>query len=385
MPDQSSIDLITRLVAFDTTTGNSNLPLIGFVEDYLLGHGVPSRRVYGEDKDKANLIATIGPVERPGYILSGHTDVVPVRPENWTTDPFVADVRDGRVYGRGTADMKSFVALVLAKVPHMIASDLQKPLHLAFSYDEEIGCIGVRDIIAEMAGWSVQPEACFVGEPTGMQVVIGHKGKRSVRVEVTGKAGHSSLAPEGVNAIEFAAALISKIREIAVRLAANSRDDLYDVPHTTAQTGVIQGGRQLNIVPDRCAFEFEFRVIGHDDGDALVEEVMAYAREELEPEMNRIAPEAGFRFDLMVGYDGLDTDPDAPVVTLTKALAGQNHQSKVSFGAEAGLYANSGGIPSVLCGPGSISQAHKTDEFIELDQLERCERFLDRLIAHATA
>ena len=385
MPEQSSLDLIARLVAFDTTTGNSNLPLIAFIEDYLLSHGVPSRRVYGEDTEKANLVATIGPLERPGYILSGHTDVVPVRPENWTTDPFVASLRDGRVYGRGTADMKSFVALVLAKVPRMIASDLQRPLHLAFSYDEEIGCIGVRDIIADMAGWSVRPEACFVGEPTGMQVVIGHKGKRSVRVEVTGRAGHSSLAPEGVNAIEFAAALISKVREIGARLAANSRDTLYDVPHTTAQTGVIQGGRQLNIVPDRCSFEFEFRVIGRDDGDALVEEVLAYARDELEPEMQRIAPEAGFGFEVKVGYDGLDTDPEAPIVALTKVLAGQNDHSKVSFGAEAGLYAGRGGIPSILCGPGSIGQAHKTDEFIELEQLDRCEQFLDRLIAHAAA
>ena len=384
VPSSPAIDMIKKLVSFDTSTGKSNLPLIDFVEDYLKEHGVSARRVYDESRTKANLFATIGPQDRPGYILSGHTDVVPVAGQNWSTDPFTPEIRDGRLYGRGSADMKGFVATALSKVPAMLTAELAVPLHLAFSYDEEIGCVGVRRLIDDMKASGLRPKACIVGEPTMMEVVVGHKGKNAMIVDVTGSPAHSSLAPHNVNAIEYAAALIVKIREIGQRLAAQGPfDRLYDVTHTTCQTGTIQGGTQLNIVPGNCRFEFEFRPIGSDNGDALVEEVKAYARDVLEPQMQAIAPDTGIAFTVQNCYPGLDTKGDEPVVALCKALARRNEHAKVSYGTEAGLFKQRAAIPSIVCGPGDIAQAHQADEFIELAQVAKCEAFIDALIAHA--
>ena len=380
-----SIEILEALVGFDTTSSKSNLALIGWVESYLDRLGVAHERIPDRAGIKSNLMATIGRREVPGYILSGHTDVVPVDGQLWSNDPFHLTQRDGRLYGRGTCDMKGFVACCLAAVPDMLAQPLKQPIHLAFSYDEEVGCIGVRDIISQLKVAPVKPLACFVGEPTTMQVVIGHKGKRSVRGSVRGHTVHSSLAPKGVNAVEYAARVIVKVRDISDRLArSGARDPLYDVPHSTGHTGFVHGGTALNIVPDVCSFEFEFRSIAQDNPDAWVAEVMAYARDVLEPEMKAVASEAGILLEMRSSFPGLDTPPGTEIVSLAKACAGRNDHSKVAFGTEAGGFSE-GGIPSVVVGPGSIDQAHKADEFIAISEIEKCGRFLDRLIGSCAA
>jgi acetylornithine deacetylase len=276
---QRTIEVLEALVGFDTTSRNSNIPLVEWVEAYLDRLGVAHERVPDKTGGKANVWATIGPADVPGIILSGHTDVVPVDGQSWLSDPFRLTERNGRLYGRGATDMKGFDACCLAAVPDMVAAPLTRPIHLALSYDEEVGCIGVRGMIERLERAKVKPAACFVGEPTEMRVVIGHKGKRSFRVTMHGKTCHSSLAPRGVNAVEYAARLIVKIRDISDRLArSGAHDPLYDVPYTTAHTGVVHGGIALNIVPDACTFEFEFRPLATDDLGSLVDEVMAHAR-----------------------------------------------------------------------------------------------------------
>jgi acetylornithine deacetylase len=383
MDVRKAIEILAALVGFDTTSRNSNLALIAWVESYLAGLGVVSTRIPDPSGRKANLWATVGPAGTPGYILSAHTDVVPVDGQVWTSDPFLLAERAGRLYGRGTTDMKGYLACCLAIVPDLLAANLRRPVHLAFSYDEEVGCIGVRDIVArigELAG--APPLCCFVGEPTGMEVVVGHKSKRSFWVTVRGRTCHSSLAPQGVNAVEYAALLIAKIREISDRLRREgARDPLYDVPFTTGHTGMVEGGIALNVVPDLCKFVYEFRAIPPDDPNALAAEVETHAREVLAPEMQAVAPEAGFEFSARPYQAGLDTDPDAEVVALAKQFAGRNGHSKVAYGTEAGLF-QAGGVPSVVIGPGSIEQAHKADEYIAIAELEKCGLFLDRMIEH---
>ena len=375
------VEILSALVAFDTTSRNSNLKLIEWIEEYLRGLGVPSERIYDPTGQKANLWTSIGPADVPGFILSGHTDVVPVDGQDWSSDPFRLRQADGRLYGRGACDMKGFLAVCLAAAPRMREAPLREPIHLAFSYDEEVGCIGGRRLAEHLSRRSVRQQACFVGEPTRMGVVIGHKGKRTVRVNVRGKTGHSALAPLGVNAVEYGARLVAEICRIADRLASEGpRDDLYDVPHSTAHVGVMRGGTAVNIVPDQGEILFEFRTIGGVDPDTLVEEVVRYAREELEPRMKAVDPGAGFDFDVVSGFPGLDMPPDSEVVALTKQLAGHNDHAKVAFGTEAGLFNHIAGIPTIVIGPGSIEQAHKSDEWIELEQLETCAAFVDRLV-----
>lgn len=373
--------ILASLVSFDTTSRNSNLALIRWVQDYLAKNGVHGIEIPSPDGTKANLRAVIGPADVPGYVLSGHTDVVPVDGQAWNSDPFVLTERDGRLYGRGTCDMKGFLAACLAQVPAMAAAPLARPVHLAFSYDEEVGCIGVRSMIAEMAAASVKPLACFVGEPTSMNVVVGHKGKRSIRTVVTGRSCHSSLAPQGVNAVHFAARVVARIADLADRLAASGpRDGLYDVAHSTAHVGALQGGTALNIVADRAEFIWEIRVVGADDVDALVAEIVSWAKSELEPAMRAVAPEAGIEFHDISGFPGLDIPPDHAAVTLAKRLARRNEHSKVAYGTEAGLFMANGGIPSVIIGPGDIEQAHKPDEYLEVDQLAEACAFVGRLV-----
>ena len=382
---QRSIEILEALVGFDTTSRNSNLPLIAWIESYLDRLGIAHERIPDRTGAKTNVWATIGPSATPGYILSGHTDVVPTDGQSWSSDPFQLTRRDGRLFGRGAADMKGFLACCLAAVPDMAARRLVRPIHLAISYDEEVGCIGVRDLIARLRAAPVKPLGCFVGEPTLMGVVTGHKGKRSLRVSVHGRTCHSALAPQGVNAVEYAARLIVKIREIADRLAREGpRDPLYDVPYTTGHTGLVSGGTALNIVPDLCVFEFEFRTIAADDVDALVGEVVRYSGETLEPEMKAVAPQARITFEEKSGFPGLETPAADDLVALTKKLASASHHAKVAFGTEGGLFA-AAGIPSVVVGPGSIDQAHKDDEFVAISELEKCGGFIDRLVAHCAS
>jgi acetylornithine deacetylase len=381
MIDDRIVSILSTLVAFDTTSRNSNLELIAWVEEYLKPLGFEMERVYDPTGTKANLWATIGPQDRPGFVLSGHTDVVPVDGQNWASDPFALREADGRLYGRGACDMKGFLAVCLARAQDMAKARLDRPIHLAFSYDEEVGCVGARNLAGWLKQLPVTQEACFVGEPTSMQVVIGHKGKRSVRVKVRGLTQHSSLAPQGVNAVEFGAMLVAEIRRIADELSVSSNQDpLYDVAHSTGHVGVLRGGTALNIVPDECEILFEFRVIGGDDADALVQRVVDYARNELEPRMKAVDPATGFDIDVYAGFPGLDTGPDAQIVTLAKKIAGRNYHAKVAFGAEAGLFDTIAGIPSVIVGPGAISQAHQADEWVAISELEKCDAFVRRLI-----
>ncbi len=384
MPDSlKTLDLIRTLVGFDTTSRESNLELIDFVKTYLEGLGIESTLVYDEQKGKANLYATLGPADRPGIMLSGHTDVVPVDGQNWQSDPFALSERDGRLYGRGTCDMKSFIAICLAYAPRFLEGGLKTPIHLAFSHDEEIGCIGVRRLLDVMKGFDIKPAMCIVGEPTDMQVTIAHKGKFSYRAHVRGWEAHSSLAPKGVNAVEYAAELIAFMKGIARRIEAEGPyDPLFDIAHTTVHTGTIRGGTALNIVPKDCTFDFEFRHLPEHDPATLFAEVESYTRETLEPMMKALDPASGFEFETLSSIPALNNDPGDEVVTLAKTLAERNDHGKVSFGTEAGLFQQEVGIPTVICGPGSIEQAHKPDEYISLEQIAKGETFMDRLLAH---
>lgn len=382
----TTLELISKLISFDTTSRESNLELITFIEDYLHGFGIATQRVLNEDGSKANLYATVGPADKSGIMLSGHTDVVPVDGQNWATDPFSVTEKDGKLYGRGTADMKSFIAIVLANVPAMAKRDLKIPFHFAFSYDEEIGCIGVRRLIEAITEMPIRPAMCIVGEPTDMRVIIGHKGKLSIRAHVRGHEAHSSLAPQGVNAVEYAAELIVRLGEIAQRMAKEGPfDELYDVPFTTVHTGVISGGTALNIVPRDCSFEFEFRHLSDVDPYKLMQEITDFARDTLEPRMHKVQPGTGFTFEEMSTIPALDLNGDEEVVNLAKALTGQNDHAKVAYGTEAGLFQTRAGIPTVICGPGRIAEAHKPDEFVSLEQIARCEDFVQRLIDHVCA
>jgi acetylornithine deacetylase len=379
-PRSSSIDLIKRLIGFDTTSHKSNLELIGFMSDYLAGYGIESELFVDESGQKANLYATLGPDDRSGIALSGHTDVVPVDGQDWSSEPFVAEERNGRIYGRGACDMKSFIGVVLAKVPEFLDRELETPIHLAFSHDEEIGCLGVRSMIAALENRPIRPAGCIIGEPTEMKVIRGHKGKLSMQCRVRGLAAHSSLVEDGVNAIENAAKVVIFLNAIAERLRTEGpHDDGYAPPYTSVHTGTIHGGTQLNIVPQDCVFEFEFRNLPSDDPEKLMAEVRHYVHTEILPRMQEVDPSTGIEWHPLSGFPGLDTPEEADITVLAKALAGANDSAKVSFGTEAGLFSRAD-MPAIVCGPGSIAQAHKPDEFIELEQVARCEQFLDRLM-----
>ena len=381
MTDPKVLQLIEKLISYDTTSRNSNLDIIKFIEDYLAGHGVKSTLVYNEGEGKANLYATLGDQTKSGIMLSGHTDVVPVDGQDWDTDPFKVIQKDGKLFGRGTSDMKSFIALVLAYVPKFLERGLDTPIHLAFSYDEEIGCIGVRRMIDMINTLPVKPRMAIVGEPTSMGVIVGHKGKRSYKAHIRGLETHSSLAPQGVNAIEYAAEMIAHLKSMARRITEHGpHDELYDVSHTTVHTGVINGGTALNIVPKDCHFEFEFRYVGDDDPDAIEAEIREFAAQSLEPHMRKISRDTGIDITCSNDMPGLELNADEEVVTFVKALAGKNDHSKVAFGTEAGLFHTRAGVPTVVCGPGSIEQAHKPNEFIELSQLDEATIFMDRLM-----
>lgn len=375
--------LLADLVAFDTVSDRSNLPLIAHIESYLAALGIKGERIVDETGQKASLWVTIGPEDCPGFVLSGHTDVVPVIGQDWSHDPFKLIERDDKLYGRGTTDMKGFVAVCLAMVPEMLEAKLATPIHLAISYDEEIGCVGVRPMLREVARKKIRPLGCFVGEPTEMKVIVGHKGKHGVRATFRGLARHSSIAPDGVNAIEYAAELITEIRRRAVKLATEAeRGSLYDVPHSTLLTSIVHGGAALNIVPDTCMVDFECRGIGITESREVTDAIVAWAKAELEPAMNAKNAECGIDFEEILDYPALDTAADAAIVTLAKSLAGRNDHAKVAFGTEAGLFVSMAEVPSVVIGPGSIAQAHTPDEFVEMAELEKCAGFVERLIAH---
>jgi len=382
MNDLFSLPLIKRLIGFDTTSFKSNLELIEFIEGYLAELGVDSILVFNEEKTKANLYATIGPKDTSGIMLSGHTDVVPITGQDWSTDPFEVVQKEGALYGRGTADMKSFIAIVLAYVPELLAVDIKIPVHLAFSYDEEIGCVGVRRLLHMMQDMPVLPKMCVVGEPTTMQVVHAHKGKRAQRVTVTGLEAHSSLPHIGVNAVDYAAEMVVYIRKIAKEMAETGPyEEGFEVEHTTLHVGKIQGGTALNIVPKSCSFDFEIRNIPAHDPQPLLDRIRLYAKQELEPQMHDVFKDCGIEFEDLSGYPGMFTPADADVVNFVKALTDVEGLNKITFGTEGGLFTERVGIPTVVCGPGNIEQAHKPNEFIAIEQVRQMEVFMQRLIA----
>lgn len=384
VPSQRSIDMIERLIGFDTTSYRSNLHFIDFAADHLRSLGADIRLTYDDSRGKANLFATLGPADRPGIVLSGHSDVVPVDGQDWTSDPFNVRRAENRLYGRGTADMKSFIALCLALAPDFAARRLSQPVHFAFSYDEEVGCIGVRRLIEDLGGLAVRPSLCIVGEPTEMKVIIGHKGKKNVRCEVHGKECHSALNHRGVNAVEIAAEMVAFLRQMQRRIRREGPFDFgYDPPYTTVHTGVIDGGTALNIVPALCEFEFEFRNLPNHDVNDLMAELRAFAQAMI-PEMLEVDEASGIMFAEYNTTAGLDTASDDEAAVLARQLSGNNDTAKVSFTTEAGLF-HDAGIPTVVCGPGSILQAHKPDEFITLEQVAQGEAFLRRLLDRMTA
>ena len=380
----SSVEMIRKLIAFDTTSRDSNLALIDFVRGYLAEHGIESELFHDDERRKANLYATIGPKDRGGVMLSGHTDVVPVDGQDWSTNPFEVVERDGKLFGRGTSDMKSFVAVALAMVPEFTARDLKTPIHLALSYDEEIGCVGVRSMIAAVSKRPVRPSLCIVGEPSLMKPVIAHKGKISVACHVRGLESHSALTHLGVNAVEAAAEIIAYLKGMARRRRDKGPfDHEFSPPYSTIHTGVVNGGTALNIVPKDCSFIFEFRTLPGDPPEPLLEEVKRFAQTLL-PEMRSPQAGTGITFELLTSTAGLSAEPDSEVARLAAALSGANETGKVSFGTEAGLFQEAG-IPTVVCGPGSIDEAHKPNEFIEIDQVRQCEAFLRRLLERVAA
>lgn len=380
---EEAIAILADLVAFDTTSRNSNLELVAWVEAFLDRLGVEHERFPSPDGTKANLFATIrganGATGR-GLILSGHTDVVPVDGQIWDSDPFRLERRDGRLYGRGTADMKGFLACCLASAASFAERPLAQPIHFAFSYDEEVGCTGVRGMLDALAARGASFAGCIVGEPTSLEVVVGHKGGHRVAVTARGRSCHSSRTPDGVNAVEFAARLVAHIRDVADRFAREgTRDALYDVPHTTLQVGVFHGGTAPNIVPAEARFVYEIRAIATDDIKAIARGIEAHACDRLAPLMRAVDPTSGFDFEVLNDLPGLEAAPDHSFVTELKRLAARNAHAKVAYGTEGGLFAERLSIPTVVIGPASIAQAHGPDEFIEIGEIERCLAFLDRV------
>ena len=377
-PSYSATELLARLVSFDTTSHKSNLQLIRFVEDYLLQHGVVSQIVPTADGEKASLYATVGPASVPGIALSGHTDVVPVDGQRWTSDPFIVAERDGKLYGRGTADMKGFLACALAAVPDYLKRQLAVPIHLAFSYDEEIGCLGVRPMIAEFGGRLVKPRMVLVGEPTSMSVVDSHKGPVRWHVEIKGRAAHSSMAPLGVNAIAIAGKLLRELADIEHELKLRPQDARFDPPYATLQVTRIDGGTATNIVPVSCRMDFDVRAIPGVDISAIDRRIHAFAANVCLPEMRRIAPESAIDIAIANQVPPFSAGSTSEVVALALNLAGQNETHAVSYATEAGLF-QVAGSPAVVIGPGDIAQAHTADEWIAKDQIDKCSAFLARL------
>ncbi|ASV98777.1 acetylornithine deacetylase [Paraburkholderia aromaticivorans] len=379
MNDRSSRALLERLISFATVSRDSNLEMIEFIRDYLGELGVESELFYNAERTKANLFATIGPRERGGVVLSGHTDVVPVDGQAWTVDAFRLTERDGRLYGRGTADMKGFIASVLAAVPMFVERELTLPVHLAFSYDEEVGCLGVRPMLAELERRPHKPALCLIGEPTELKPVLGHKGKLAMRCHVKGAPCHSAYAPYGVNAIQYAARMIGHLEEIGEQLAQpEHHDERFDPPFSTVQTGVIKGGRALNIVPAECEFDFEVRALPGFNAHKVADQLQTYAEAELLPKMRAVKSDTEIRLQPLSAYPGLATSPDSDAARLLALLSGSTEFGTVAFGTEGGLFEQAG-IPTVVCGPGSMDQGHKPDEFVTVEQLRDCDAMLTRL------
>ena len=381
MAIMSSKVMLSELIFFDTTSSKSNMNLINYVEDYLLSFGIKSQIIKDPHEEKANLHAIIGPEDISGIMLSGHTDVVPVKGQNWSTDPFQMTEKDGKIYGRGSCDMKGFIACVLAKVPEFVNADLKEPIHLAFSYDEETGCTGVHSLVDVVRDLTVKPRACIVGEPTSMKVVNSHKGIRHLLTKVYGHENHSST-DRGVNAISYAAEIIGFIDNMQEEM--RSRPALvegFDPPYATVHAGRIQGGVAANITPNYCEIEWDYRPIPGTDEDEVFNRYEEFINEIILPKMRMKSEKFGdIKTDYLAKVPCLFPETGSEAEVLVKHLAEQNSTHVVSYGTEAGIFHQKGGVPAVVCGPGSILQAHKANEYVEISELEACDKFLDRLL-----
>lgn len=369
--------ILEQLLSLDTTSRESNLALIDVISHYLDDLGIQSTLVFNQEKTKANLYARLGPSGDGGVMLSGHTDVVPVDGQNWTHPPFQLTELDDKCYGRGSADMKGFIACVLASVPTFLETELRMPLYLAFSYDEEIGCLGVRGLIDHIKASPEKPAMCIIGEPTNMHPIYGHKGKVSMRCKVHGHACHSAYAPEGVNAIEYAAKIINKLTDLAEPLK-NELDERFDPPYSTLQTGTIKGGAALNIVPEYCQFDFEMRYLPKADATSTFIALQNYAEQRLKPAMQSVDAGADITFESLSAYPPLLTDPQSEFAQWLAEWSGNKSFGTVAFGTEGGLF-DEAGVATLVCGPGSMDQGHKPDEFVTVEQLNRCTTMLSNL------
>jgi len=375
----TTAEMLARLVSFDTTSRNPNLDLIGFVRAWLDRHGVPYRISSAPSGTKSNIHAIIGPATAGGVALSGHVDTVPVEGQAWSADPFTLREADGKLYARGSADMKGFVASCLAAVPDLVARKLAKPVHLFITHDEETDMAGARELVEDLAASGLRPEMCIVGEPSLMQPILAHKGRLALRVVAHGKPGHSSEPAKGVNAIAAAAEAIAFLNGEARRKAAEGPFDRgFDPPHTTVHVGTIQGGSILNIIPQRCEFVMEWRTVPQDDFFAEVERLRGHLAAHVEPAMKAIDPACGFALEVMNWIPGMSLAPGHTLADMVKQLTGSNSAGYVSYGTEGGLYERAG-IPTIVCGPGAIAQAHQPDEWIAKSQLDACDAFIRRL------
>lgn len=380
----NTIAILEKLISFPTVSRDSNLDLIRFVVDLLAAHGIECRVIPSDDGHKANLFATVGPADLPGVMLSGHSDVVPVDGQDWTLPPFAMTERDGKLFGRGAADMKGFIASALSACIAASKMELRTPLHLALSYDEELGCIGVHSLIDMLRSSPQKPLLCIVGEPTSMQVATGHKGKIGARAFCRGREGHSALAPLALNAIHLGCDFVAALRREQERLATEGAcDGDYDIPYTTVHVGKMNAGVALNIVPNLCQLDFEIRNVAAENAQDILDRLRAEAARIVE-DARSIAPEAAIDIEVFNTYPGLDTPAVSQAVTFVKSLTGANGTIKVAFGTEGGLFSREVGTPTVVCGPGSMAQGHKPDEFVSIEQLERCDRMLEKLLHRLT-
>ena len=371
--------IISDLISFKSISEYENLSLINYISNYLSSFSIKSKVLNGE-KDRANLYARIGPDVKGGIMLSGHTDVVPVNGQPWQTEPFNLKVLDNKLFGRGTSDMKSFIAIILYIVPQIIVSKLKKPIHLMFSYDEEIGCVGIQKAIPFIDSLKRKPSACIVGEPTEMKLINQHKGKKNFRVEFQGLESHSSNILGGVNAITFAAKFVLYLLKKEEELKKNYKKDLkYDPPYATINIGKFNGGIALNIIPRNCIVEFELRDLPNTDSEGIISEIKNHLFSNLEKKMKSLDSSCFIKFNVTNNFPPLKTAENKEIVNLCMNCLETNEIGAVSFGTEAGVFNNSG-IETIVCGPGSINEAHKPNEYIDITQVKKCEIFLQKII-----
>jgi acetylornithine deacetylase len=377
----NALELVKDLIGFDTTSRDSNLALIDYAQALLEKAGARCRRTFDATGQKANLFASFGPEGDGGYVLSGHSDVVPVDGQDWSSDPFKAEVRGSRLYGRGACDMKGFVGTALALAPEIGKARLKRPLHFALSYDEEVGCAGVSGLLEDLKAQKIKPALAIIGEPTLMKIVGAHKGGAKLVTRCCGREAHSSGPEKGANAVMMAGEFVAMLDSVWDELRADA-DPRFDPPHSTVQATVIHGGTAVNILAKEAEVTWEYRCLPDRDPAKIVERVKSRAEAEVLPKYRRRAPEAALHTELHAQYPGLVMDEDSPAIRLARELTGANQVEAVAYGTEAGHFQNYG-IPAVICGPGSIEQAHRPDEYCELSELAACEAFLRKVIHKA--